>query len=747
MSYLLFPSTPSKLNKIMYKDFTKLFKPRSIAIVGASRTPNKIGSIVLKNILEWDFKGEIYPVNPNISEIAGLKCYQEYSDIPVIPDLAIIAVPSNLVLPIVTSIGKKGTKNIVIFTAGFKEKGEKGVELERELVLIANFYGINILGPNCLGLVSFAGNLNATFGTVAKNNGNLKFLSQSGAIATSFFDFAASQNLGFSDFVTLGNKANVNEIDILRFWHENSKKTDNYQDTRLSHNFPIGLYLESIDDGIGFINIASQISLKNPVFILKPGHSETSKKAMQSHTGSLAGEDNVLEAALRDAGIIRCDGVEDFFDLAKGFSWENAPEGPNIAIVSNAGGPAVVATDFVEKFGLRLARLNHHTIARLKKYLPEGSNIHNPIDVLGDALALRYAEALDAVLSQEDINAAIVILTPQVMTEGYLTAELIARLSKQHKKPILCSFMGGSHIVEGEKILNLNKIPNYRFPERAIKTLGKMWQWKMNSFVRSIELQIVQEGILNRQVVDIQMDAVSDLLEIAAKNNEAFLDNQRISVNGFLVNEIFKSCEIKTPESTPINSLNECFDFAEKHGMPIVLKLIAPRLLHKTEYGAIKVNLNNKSRIAKAYHELKEISEKLLRRENIKAVIQAQKQIENGLELILGIKKDPNFGHVMMFGGGGIFTEIIKDVNIKLLPVDRFNAVELLNLSKVSNLLYGYRGGKPYPISKLFFLMEKMNDLVANFPQITEIEINPLIISHDEVWAVDGKAIIMKYGS
>lgn len=726
-----------------YKDFTKLFNPRSVAVIGASRDEKKVGNIVLRNILDWNFKGEVYPINPNASEILGLKCFPDYASLPVIPDLAIIAIPSESVLQVIDQIGRKGTKNVVIFTAGFREEGENGAKLEKALGQKANYYGINIIGPNCLGLVSFTGHLNATFGSVAKNNGNIRFISQSGAIATSFFDFAASQGLGFSEFVTLGNKANVNEVDILRFWFEQDKREFFEKDERLSETRPLGLYLESIDDGIGFINIAAQISLKNPVFILKPGKSETSRKAIQSHTGALAGEDNVLEAALREAGIIRCDGIEDFFDLAKGFSWENAPEGPNIAIVSNAGGPAVVAIDFVEKAGLNLAKLSDSTIKRLKKNLPKGSNIHNPVDVLGDALAIRYAEALDAVLSQEDINAVVVILTPQVMTEGHLTAEFIARLSQQHKKPILCSFMGGSHIVEGEKILNLNKIPNFRFPGRAIKTLGKMWQWRATSYARSLELQVLKGGILNRQVTNIDLNAVNDLINIAKKDSRAKIKNtNKYILNSFLVDGIFNVVGIKSPISSPAQTLEECLKFAESNGTPVVMKLISPRLLHKTEFGAVKVNLNNKTQIEEAFLELGKIAEKIEKEQKIRPIIQIQKQIVDGIELILGIKKDPYFGHVMMFGAGGVFTELIKDINLKLLPVNRFNAVQLLRLSKISNLLYGYRGGKPYPVSKLFFVMEQMNDLVANFPEIVEIEINPLIITHENIWAVDGKAIV-----
>ncbi|GIW57509.1 MAG: acyl-CoA synthetase [Candidatus Dojkabacteria bacterium] len=725
------------------KDLSKFFTPKSVAIIGASRDSKKVGRIIFENLLDWNFKGEIYLVNPNVREILGYKCFADYSLLPVVPDLAVIAIPASFVIDTMHQIGRKGTKHVIIISAGFRESGEEGKILEKSLIETAELYGIHIIGPNCLGVVSVEGNLNATFGSVSKYDGNLRFLSQSGAVATSFFDFAASQNLGFSHFVTLGNKANISEVDVLTYWFEERQKKNFTNDPNLSTNRPIGIYLEAIDDGISFINIAAQISLHDPIFILKPGKSQIGKKAMQSHTGSLAGEDSVLDAALKDAGIIRCEGLEDFFDLAKAFSWEEPPEGSGIAIISNAGGPAVVATDFIEKEGLRLAELSNSTLQRLKRALPEGASIHNPIDVLGDALAMRYFEALDAVLSQEDVYAAIVILTPQVMTEGYLTAEIIARLSDQHRKPILCSFMGGSHIVEAEKILNLHKIPNFRYPERAIRALGKMWQWRFTSVKRSLAIQSLSTGILNQDVSSINFDAVNDLIEIGKKDPSARIDNSRNFVlNSFLTDGIFDACGIKNPPSSPVNDIEDCFNFVQEHGSPVVLKLISPHLMHKTEYHAVKTGLYDPDQIRTAFNKLKNLAAKLEKKHGFHAVIQIQKQVMNGVELILGIKRDTSFGHVMMFGGGGIMADILQDVNLKLLPIDRFNAVELVENSKVYKLLAGFRGMKPYPVRKLFIVMERLSDLVLNFPEIAEIEVNPLILTYEDIWAVDGKAIV-----
>ena len=723
------------------RDFSVLLNPKSVAIIGASRSPEKIGNIVLKNIIEYGFKGKIFPVNPEADNVLGLTCYKNYDSIPEIPDLAIISIPAKFVASSLKEIALKGTKNVVIFTAGFREVGAEGVDLQIELDKITKEYKLNIIGPNCLGFVANSSTLNATFGPVRKLDGNLRFLSQSGAIATAIFDWAASHEIGFSEFITLGNKANINEVDFLNYWLKNPlEKSTNPE---LSHFTPIGVYTESIDDGMAFVNTVSQLSLENPVFVLKPGRSNAAKKAMQSHTGSLAGESKVLEAALRDAGAIQCEGIEDFFDMSKVFSWENTPKGNNIVIVSNAGGPAVITTDFVEEAGLQLAEISTLTKDRLSRYLPAAAGLHNPIDVLGDALAQRYADALDAVLGQKDIHAAIVILTPQVMTEAYLTAQLISRLSKVHKKPILCSFMGGNHILEGEKILNMHKIPNFKFPERAVKALGKMWQWENSSSKRKAEIHNFDRS-KPTGLNEINETSIAEIIQIARNSSTALTSTGQIVMNSFEVEEILRNANINVPVSSPVTSIEECLDFCAKNGWPVVLKIISDQILHKSDIGGVKVGLNNRHKLQVAFNQLKNLISSMDPKIAKSCAIQIQKQSEKGIELILGVKRDPNFGHVMMFGAGGVLAEVLEDVNLKLLPVDINNAYELVTKSKVRKLLEGFRGDKKYDLGKLYFLMEKLSELVIAFPEFEEIEINPVILTENDVWAVDGKAIIIQ---
>ncbi|OGL87171.1 hypothetical protein A3I40_00780, partial [Candidatus Uhrbacteria bacterium RIFCSPLOWO2_02_FULL_48_12] len=463
----------------MPKDLTSFFYPKSVAIIGASRSPEKVGAIVLKNIISSGFAGKIYPVNPNADTINNLKCFRDTASLPETPDLTVIATPAGQILEVIQELGKKGTKNVVVIAAGFKEAGAEGEKLEKELIGVSQKYNLSLLGPNCLGFVNNLCPINTTFGELVNKTGNLRFVTQSGAIAASIFDWCESIGLGFNEFVTLGNKAVLNENDILQYFFNQSKKnTAPIKKEGLSGARPIGLYLESISNGAEFLRIASQITAADPIFILKPGKTLAGAAAMMSHTGAMAGEDAVLEAVLNQANVIRCQTLEDFFDLARAFSWANVPIGPKMAVISNAGGPAVISADAVINEGLELAEFNSQTKDQLAKVLPRAAGIMNPVDVLGDALADRFAAAADIVLKNDEVHALLVILTPQIMTQIEKTAELIGGLAQKYKKPIFCSFIGGSLVAEGEKTLNKYQIPSFRFPERAIAAIAVMWRFK-----------------------------------------------------------------------------------------------------------------------------------------------------------------------------------------------------------------------------------------------------------------------------
>jgi acetyltransferase len=725
---------------MMTKDLSKLFSPRSVAVIGASRSQKKLGSIVLRNIITAGFKGSIYPVNPNAETVQHLKCYPDIASLPDVPELAVVAIPSAFVIDTIHELGKKGTKNAVVFAAGFKEIGHEGAKLEAKLVETAKKYEINLLGPNCLGFVNNIGDINATFSHLEKHVGNLRFLSQSGAIASSVFDWAQSMNLGFSEFITLGNKACLSENDVLSYWlHDKSEiaaaKEFYLKDKRLSKVAPIGMYLESIEEGEDFLNTVSQLSLHHPVFLLKPGKSKAAKKAMQSHTGAIAGEDSVLDAALDEASVIRCEGIEDMFDLAQAFSWENAPVGPNVAIVSNAGGPAVISSDFVESEGLNLVEIEPKVKERLQKYLPKEASLLNPIDVLGDAFASRYASAIDIILGQTTVNALIVILTPQIMTEIYLTAEFISRLSSVHKKPIICAFMGGADVEKGERVLHMHKIPTFRYPERAVKALGKMWKWKKNSLDRAISIKRLTQYMPPIHSDTADLVRINEIFEISRRQNSA-------SLNNFEANEVLKSWGIHTPPSDVVTDFERAYEFVQEHDFPVVLKISAPGLLHKKDIGGVIAHIDSKAKLDASLKIMQETIHGLPAHLREHSSIQIQKEVLEGIEVIIGVKKDKHFGHVLMFGAGGTYAEVIQDRNLHLLPLDVHSAERLVSRSKIYNILKGYRGDKEYALKKLYFLIEQISELILTFPELEEFEINPVIITHDNVYAVDGKAIL-----
>ncbi|MFC1653848.1 acetate--CoA ligase family protein [Patescibacteria group bacterium] len=710
-------------------DLNALLHPKSVAIIGASTSSEKVGSIVVKNIIESNFQGNIYPVNPKAENIHGLKCYQNIKDLPEVPDLVIVSIPSKIIISVLEEVGEKGTKNLVVFTAGFKEIGNEGQALEKNLISLVKKYGFNLLGPNCMGFVNNLHPINATFGQVVNNPGNLHFISQSGAIASSIFDLCEATTLGFGHFITLGNKSTLNQNHFLKYWIDNPPSLSfKSEESGLSGVQPIGMYLESIEDGKKFLKLTKKISKTNPLFLLKPGKSEAAQKAMQSHTGAMAGEDDVLEAALNQSGVIRCDGVEDIFDFARAFSWENPPEGPGVAVVSNAGGPAVISADILSEYGLELADFDEKTHKQLLEHLPRAASSLNPVDVLGDALAERYKDAINIVLSEDHVHSLMVILTPQVMTQIEKTAQIVADSSKKYGKPIVCSFIGGSHISSGEKILNHHKIPSFRYPERAIKALAAMWKWKSN--------QLKSEGTAfsapkpNTKVSNIVKQGLSE---------------NRESLNNFESNQILSLSEISTPKTTQAPTYEMARDFAQENGYPIVVKLSSPKLLHKTEVGGIFTNIYSDSDLGSTYDDiyhdrLPNLSSKI--RSDI--AIQVQSQVQKGVEVIIGVKKDPSFGPVLMFGAGGTTTELIKDKNLHILPIDHEQAVEMIKQSKIFKLLNGFRGEKPYNIDRLADVCVKLGNLSLTQPSINEIEINPVIVTHEGIWAVDGKTTLVK---
>ncbi|HWS48978.1 MAG TPA: acetate--CoA ligase family protein [Candidatus Methanoperedens sp.] len=711
----------------MVKDLSGLFSPKSVAVIGASNSAEKVGAIVLKNIIESGFGGKLYPVNPNETEVGGLKCYPNVEALPEVVDLAVFAIPAAIVNGVLEEIGKRGIKNALVFSAGFKEIGSEGEKLEAQLVEVANKYQINVLGPNCLGFANNNLPINITFGQVVKEKGNLRIISQSGAIASSMFDWCQSTKLGFSDFITIGNKAVVNENDILSYW--SSLPAIENIESNVSKVSPIGLYLESMANGNEFVSIVSDISKKTPVFALKPGKSKAAAAAMHSHTGAIAGEDSVLDVALKQSGVIRCSDLSVFFDVARTLAWENVPLGPRVAIISNAGGPAVLSTDSINEVGLEMAQFSEETQKKLASFLPRMASFLNPIDVLGDALADRFGQAVEVSLQEETVDAVVVILTPQLMTQIEKTAEIIGTLSAKYTKPVLCSFIGGSLAAVGEKILNDFKIPSFSFPEIAINVLALMRRWQ--SWREKESLNANEDNLSFEQ----NIDTVRNIILTARNKNQQNLDN-------FESNEVMKAAGISTPATESVEVFEKAEELATQFGWPVVLKISSPMLLHKVDVGGVITKIKNSEELKIAWDKISEQREKLSDEVKKGARIQIQKQVDEGIEVIVGVKRDANFGPVMLFGAGGKLAELIADRNLRLLPMSIRGARELVENSKIYTMLKGFRCDLPYDLDKLYETMVRLGKLVESSADIAEIEINPLIITRDQVWAVDAKTVL-----
>ena len=708
----------------MAKNLEGLLSPKSIAVVGASSAPEKVGAIVLKNILNSGFLGHIFPINPHEPKINDLQCFPDVKSLPEVVDLVVIAIPSSGVNEILVACGEKGIKNVVVFSAGYKEVGAEGKALEDSLIQTAQKYGLNVLGPNCLGFVSKTCPVNATFGEAVNHDGNLRFVSQSGALAASLFDFCNATGLGFREFITLGNKAVVNENDVLNHFLEQDSKLPSDQ------QFPIGLYLESISNGKELLGILKELTKRNPVFIIKPGKTPAAAKAMQSHTGAIAGEDSVLRAALKQVGVIHCESLEDFFDLSRAFAWEKAPLGPKVAIVSNAGGPAVISADAVETEELQLAQFDDETHKKLQEALPRYASVLDPVDVLGDALADRIANASEIILETKSADALVVILTPQVMTQIGKTAEMIGELGRKYQIPIFCSFIGGRLVAEGEAKLNEFKIPSFRFPERAISAIAMMVKWKA-----------WQQKNINASpsptaapISDENKNAIQGIVNKALGANQTSLCNMG-------ANDVLKLGGISTPPTMVVNNIDEAKKFAAENVWPVVLKLSSPGLLHKTDVGGVITNIGSDDELATAMINLDHKKTDLP--ENIKAnvSIQIQKGIGYGIEVIVGIKRDPTFGPVLLFGAGGKLAELIMDRNLHLLPLDLASVKEMVEKSKIYTMLKGYRGEPPFAVDKLYDAILKLGALIEAMPDVSEIEMNPLFVTQNDVWAVDGKVV------
>ncbi len=684
------------------------FNPLSIAVVGASRDPNKIGTIVVQNLIDGGYQGTIYPINPHADTILWLTTYPTLQACPVAPELVVISLPAQYVLDILKQIVEQKIKYVVVLTAGFKEIWEEGAKIEQEIQNIVREGDLTLLWPNCLWFASVTNHLNATFAELEMVPGSLKIISQSGAIASAFFDRSQAVHLWMDACVTVGNKAWITENDLLSYRNEYANRND-----------PIGLYLESIADGKRFLQITKELTKKNPVFLLKPGKSVSAQHAMQSHTWSIAWEDKVLSAVCEQAGIMRCETLEQFFDLSMYFSRQPAPKGKRVAIISNAGGPAVITTDLLDDAWLEVAQISDETKKKLTDFLPRAASVRDPIDLLGDAQADRYEQAIQTIIDDEaEVDALLIILTPQIMTQIEKTALIISDLSKKYAMPIVCAFIGNHHVIEGQKILHAHHIPCFAYPEKAVYVLAKAYQREEQ-----------------RKALPSNISVITPLSQKISFAGRGLVDSQQTQ-------RLLENCGLSTPRSQLISTLDEARKFVLAWNYPVVMKLVWEKLLHKIDVGGVITNIRNEEQLHQAFTTLQQTINVLAEKE-IVASIQIQQQIQNWVELIVWYKKDPTFGELILLWPGGSLTNILPNHAMSVLPVSKWDILAMLQKSPLRKVMNGYRGHKSYAIEQLLTFLEGFVQLVQSIDRIDQAEINPIIVTTDGVYAVDPKIVLL----
>ncbi len=680
----------------MLKSF---FKPGSLALIGASSRKEKLGFKILQNVIDSGFPGSIYPVNPSSDSILDLKSYKNIQDLPETPELAVIVIPAPRVAEALEECGKKGTRAAIIISAGFKEIGEKGLKREDELKTIAKTYGMRVVGPNCLGIIDSLNLLNASFAFDMPPAGNISFITQSGALGTAVLDWAAKEGVGLSKFVSFGNMADVSETDLLEYFGEDP-------DTSV-----ILLYLEGLKNGQKFIETARRVSMKKPVIMLKSGRSSAGGRAVSSHTGSIAGSDSAYNAAFTQSGVIRAASMQELFDNALLFSYQPMIKGRRVSILTNAGGPGVMAVDQIEEEKLELAALSENTKRLLMGILSSAASVNNPVDVLGDALADTYGKALELVLADQNTDAVVAILSPQVVTQIPETAEMVAKISKKYGKPLVTSFMGGKRMEAGAAVLAQRKIPNYNFPERTVSSLKVMLGYK--DWLEKNKGEVLAHNDADRQ-------GVAELLGKIKESGQ----NEIGDIEG---RKILSLYGINTIESHTAANSEEAVAFYRRIGRPVAMKLVSSQILHKTEAGGVIIGVNSEDEVEEAFSRIISSAKNYNKNATIEG-IQLQPMVQDGTEVIVGVKKDPQFGHLIMFGLGGIYVELLKDVSFRIAPVTDVDAEEMIDEIKTSLLLKGFRNTPARDIGAIKEVITRISSLCMDFPEIEEMDINPLMV-------------------
>lgn len=699
-----------------------IFAPRTVGVIGATEKPGSVGRTLLWNLVSSPFGGTVFPINPRRPSVLGIKAYRSVADVPEPLDLAVIVTPARTVPKLIGECADANVKAAIVISAGFKELGPPGVELEAQILKEARRSRMRIVGPNCLGVMNPVLGLNATFARGIALPGNIAFLSQSGALLTAILDFAQSEQVGFSAFVSTGSMIDVDWGTLI----------DHFGSDPDTH--AILIYMETVSDARSFLSAAREVALNKPIIVIKPGRTEAAATAAASHTGSLTGADQVIDAAFRRAGVLRVERISELFDMAEVLAKQPRPKGDRISIVTNAGGPGVIATDAVVEGGGELAELSSDSREALDEFLPEHWSRGNPIDVLGDADAERYTKTLEVVAKDKESDGLLVILTPQDMTESTRTAELLADHARDIRKPILASWMGGEEVSRGVDILNRAGVPTFSYPDAAARAFCNMIRYSYN--LRGLYETPSSIAARDDELGRGEKHIVEGLTEAAREEGRTILTE-------FDSKRILEAYGIPTVRTELATTADEAVKAAEDIGYPVVVKLHSRAITHKTDVGGVKLGLGNAERVRKAFDEIEEAVVGRAGEAAFSGVtVQTMVNRSDAYELIVGSSLDPQFGPVILFGTGGQLVEVFRDRAVGLAPLNPTLARRMMEQTRIYEALKGVRGRESVDMAALEGLLVQFAQLVVEHPEISEIDINPLLVSSEGMVALDARVLV-----
>lgn len=695
-----------------------IFAPKSVAVVGATETVGSVGRTIVWNLMSSSFGGTIYPVNPKRPSVLGIKAYPDLKSIPEALDLIVVVTPAPTVPGIIKEAVDLGVKSAIIISAGFKETGPEGVELERQIMEHARRGKMRIIGPNCLGVMSPTTGLNATFASTIARRGSVGFISQSGALCTAILDWSLTENVGFSSFVSIGSMLDVDWSDLIYYLGDDP------------HTKSIVIYMETIGNARAFLSAAREVAMTKPIIVIKPGRTEGAAKAAASHTGSLTGSDEVLEVAFRRSGVLRVNSIAELFYMAEVLGKQPRPQGPRLTILTNAGGPGVLATDALITNGGELAKISPETMEEFNKLLPAAWSHNNPVDILGDASPERYAKALEIAAKDENSDGILVILTPQAMTDPTETAEVLKPYADSLGKPVIATWMGGKEVAPGEAILNKANIPTFPYPDTAARVFDYMAHYAEN-------LRSLYETPMSTDDGGDPIDRAG-----AAKIIEDVRKSGRTILTEYESKQLLACYGIPTVDTRIAKSKEEAVKAADAIGYPVVLKLHSETITHKTDVGGVQLNLADADAVKNAYEGIqKSVTAKAGAEHFLGVTVQPMAKVE-GYEIILGSSIDPQFGPVLLFGLGGQLVEVFKDRALALPPLNTTLARHMMEKTRIHTALKGVRGRNPVDLAALERLLVRFSQLITENRWIRELDINPLMASPEKLIALDARVLV-----